>query len=95
MNVDASYATGAGTSTDTLAWGGYSNPPGYLTKNEFWNGSSWTEVADLSSGRGATGAAGTGSTSALAAGGDTAPGRTNATEEFTAADFQIKTVTQS
>ena len=39
---------------------------------EEWNGSSWTEIADLSTGRGAAGGAGT-STAGLVFGGEVSP----------------------
>jgi hypothetical protein len=54
-------------------------------------------VADLATSRGSIGRAGASNTSGLAAGGDLpgSPGRSALTEEFTAADFLIKTVTTS
>jgi hypothetical protein len=61
---------------------------------ESWNGSTWTEQADLSTARYALSGSGASANSAIAAGGYSGTNST-ATEEFTAADFQIKTVTQS
>ena len=69
-------------------------PGGFLANCEHWNGSSWTEVADVSTAMTRGGGAGTGGTSGLKFGGST-PSNTAATEEFTAADFQIKSVTTS
>ena len=79
--------------TAALAIGGY-RPPGSVTNiNESWDGSSWTEVADMATAR-TTAGAGTSAQSALAIGGYTGS-FTAATEEFTAAEFEIKTVTTS
>ena len=71
--------------------------PPLTAKTESWDGSSWTEVADVSTARnGGAGTPGTSSTSSktLLAGGGT-PSLSGATEEFNAADFQTKTVTTS
>ena len=63
-----------------------------LTEN--YNGTSWTEVADLATGREQIRGAGS-DVAALAVGGAT-PGTVYAnTEEFTAPDFEINTVTTS
>jgi hypothetical protein len=67
-----------GLNTDTIYFGGITPP--YTTKTEFWNGTSWTEVNDLSTAKGY--AAGTGtSTSAFSFGGE--PGSLSTTEEWT------------
>ena len=69
--------------------GRYNPSPGNYDLCEQWNGSSWTEVNDLSTGR--FFAAGSGTQSAgLLAGGRTGPGTTNLnnTEEFSGV-FQI------
>ena len=63
---------GCGTSTAALAFGG-GNSPSQLAYTETWNGSSWTETADLSTARRQLWGAGT-NTNALAFGGETAPG---------------------
>ena len=62
---------------------------------EYFDGSSWTEVGDLAIGRNCGGnmSSGTGTSAGIVFGG-TAPGGA-ATEEWTAADYQIKTVTTS
>ena len=88
---------GSGSTTDGLVFGGriISSPPAAASAlTESWDGSSWTEVADLATARGGGGGAQniSSSTSALYFGGNT--GNTN-TEEWTAADFLIKSVTTS
>ena len=73
----------------------FAGSPGSGTANtESWDGTSWTEVADLSPSRWDVGGAGDSVTSAIAFGGGT-PTIQTATEEWTAADFLIKTVTTS
>ena len=57
----------AGSKTAALVWGGKQAPPASITKNESYNGSSWTEVNDLNSGRQFSGGGGT-QTAALAFG---------------------------
>ena len=83
-----------GTTTSGILYGGYLGPPGTTAKTESWNGSGWTEQSDLSSSRYALSGSGASSTSAIAAGGYTGT-NTAVTEEWTAADFQIKSVTTS
>ena len=65
---------------------------------ESWNGTSWTEVADLATARRGGGGGGV-ATSAIMSGGSpngSPPySNSNATEEWTAAEFEIKTVTTS
>ena len=95
-NTGRSNARGNGDSSSFLAVGG-DNPPGPVAACESWNGTSWTEVADLATGRyevGTSCLAPTNSTVAFGGGSSTDNGYT-LTEEFTAADFQIKTVTTS
>ena len=79
--------------SDVLLMTGVS-PSGYKANCEHWNGTTWTEVADVSTAMTRGGGAGTGGTSGLKFGGST-PSNTAATEEFTAADFEIKSVTTS
>jgi hypothetical protein len=90
LNEGRESPGGAGTQTAALAFGGTSS----AALTEVWNGSSWTEVADLSTGRSQIGSSGATNTAALAFGGAN-PGYTNVAEQFTAADFEIKTVTTS
>ena len=79
-----------GTTTSGLLYGGYFNPPSANKANtESWNGSTWTEQADLSTARYALSGSGASASSAIAAGGYASKNST-ATEEWTAADFQIK-----
>ena len=66
-----------------------------MTNTEAWNGSSWSEVADLATGVSSQGSGGTSDTSAFSAGGNRGPANTDVTEEWHADDFQIKTVTTS
>jgi len=67
---------GAGNKTAALVWGGKQAPPAILTKNESYDGSSWTEVGDLNAARSYSGGAGT-QTAALAIGNTTAPKAAN------------------
>jgi len=90
-NANKHGAAGSGTTTSGLIFGG--NIPSVTAATEFWNGTTWTEVADLGTARSSLGGAGT-SLAAIGFGGNT-PTRTAVTEEFTAADFQIKSVTTS
>ena len=96
MNTARSYLASSGTSTSAIVFGGYrgASAGGNTAATEFWNGSSWTEVADLGTSRRDHAGTGQSSNTALAAGGY-ASDETNVAEEFTAADFQIKSVTTS
>ena len=92
MNVSDSRQ-GTGTQTAAIIFGGQT----VIANAETYDGSSFTEVGDLNTARGYHACGGT-PTSAIATGGRTAPSSpnfTNIVEEFTAADFLIKTVTQS
>ena len=77
LNTSRYYfgASGYGTNTATLAFGGDSN----ITNNELWNGTNWTETADLNTGRRLVCGSGT-STSALAYGGYNGSASVNNTE---------------
>jgi len=77
---------------DTIIFGGYIST--HAANTESWNGSSWTELNDLSTARSDMAGTGSGSTDALAGGGEP-PGAIGAVEEWTAADFEIKTMTTS
>ena len=92
LNTARSYLVGVGISTAALAAGGYTGS--YTGKTESYNGTSWTETTDLNTSRGSGGGAGT-YTASIYFGGVASPGPTTATEEFTAADFQIKSETTS
>ena len=87
-NRDSGGSSGV-SNTSSLIFGG-NTPPG-TAKTEFWDGSSWTEVGDLGTAEFDNDGAGT-ATDAWSAGGNGYEART---EEWTAADFEIKTVTTS
>ena len=55
--------------------------PPFQTKNEAYDGSSWTEVADLNTARAAGAADGT-NTASIAVGGDAGPGNDNNAETW-------------
>ena len=61
----------SGTNTASLCFGGNVSPNNASAKNESWNGSAWTEVADLNTSRRQLPGAGTDNTSSLAFGGET------------------------
>ena len=95
-NSRAQYASSGTSSPNGLIFTGSTGPASGVNNCEHWNGSSWTEINDVSTavrtaGRGPVGT----STSALKFGGFANPATTASTEEFTAEDFQIKTVTTS
>ena len=70
MNTARQARGSNGTQTSSLVYGGYSTAQSTLC--ESWDGSSWTEVADLNQSRSAEGA-GASNTSALAFGGNVPP----------------------
>ena len=90
--------SGQGSATLALVYAGRLYPPNASSAlTESWDGTSWTEVNDLSTARRAGSGGGT-ATSAILGGGSTsgsAPGHVATTEEWAAADFQIKSVTTS
>ena len=68
LNTGRQEMTGSGVSQDSaLAFGG-DNGPGIVALTETYNGTSWTEVADLNTARSVLGGTGT-ATAALAVGG--------------------------
>ena len=82
LNTARDYIVGSnfGTQTAALGFAGYAGPsvsPRYVGLTEQYDGSSWTEVADLNTGR-AYGTGGGTSTSAIAAGGYTGTINSNA-----------------
>ena len=95
LNTPRYALNSSGTDSSGIVFSGQTAPPtSDKTLTEFWNGSSWTEVADMATARyGAGGSSNGSSSSALAFGGF--PGQKTNTEEFTGADFQIKSVTTS
>ena len=91
MNTGRSSGAGqTGTNASAQVAGGYTGTA-YSGVNENWNGTNWTEVADLSTGRSGAGGAGADSTSALIYGGFT-PSVTAATEEWSGSTVVTKTV---
>ncbi len=84
--------------TSALAYGGNDPSSAATNKTEAWNGSSWSELNDLStSARQYVSQAGGSASSGLLAGGLTSPSggsSTTATEEWTA-DLANKTITTS
>jgi hypothetical protein len=78
---------GSGTSTSGLAYGGRNPGAGNGTSTtEFWNGSAWTEVADLSTAKYAMASSQLGSSSSALSAGGWAPTATASTEEWTVPD---------
>ena len=75
---------GNGTQTSALAYGGLTAPgsPNKTGKTESYNGTSYSEVADLNSARYDTQGAGTDSTQALCCQGHTGPARQAITESW-------------
>ncbi len=82
LNTARAYlgATKTGSQTASLVFGG-TPPTNGRTENESYNGTSWTELADLNTGRYSPGGAGS-TTAALAFGGETAPGKKDETETW-------------
>jgi hypothetical protein len=88
----------SGTTTEGLMFGIYDNGPGVgVANNLSWDGTSFTEVADLGTARNAGGGptASLGTTSSAILAGGYSTGYIANTEEWTAADFQINTLTTS
>jgi len=76
---------GAGSSnTNALVYGGdvYPTSPRFSNAVEKWNGTSWTEVSELNTGRLDVGGGGLSSTQAIAFGGATTPNSENETETW-------------
>ena len=96
INTNRYYAEASSNSPDNtsgIIFGGRTPPNSATAVTEFWNGTTWTEVNDLSTGRWEAGGAGS-TNSALMFGGQS-PSTVANNEEFSADDFQIKTVTTS
>ena len=92
LNTARAQMASTGLTTAGIVAGGVTP---IVAITESWNGSSWTEVNDMSTARYGPGyGTGTGPTNLLFSGGYTTTDVAN-TEEWTAADFQIKTVTTS
>ena len=85
-NLNTGKRTGgsAGSTTLALVYGGALWPSGVTAQTESYNGTSWTEVGDLATARYAAqqGQGVNAAMTALSSGGDTAPGKVGATEEW-------------
>ena len=92
MNTTRSTGGGFGIQTSAMAASGYS--PTIRTNCEHFDGTSWTEVADVSTGRFRLASSGTSGTAGIVGGGQT-PSIVGNVEEFTAADVVTKSVTSS
>ena len=79
-----------GSSTSATAYGGYDTAVRGYTED--YDGTSWTEVADLSTARYKLGGAGSTGGSGLAVGGTASPGVQSAVEEWTQS-HNVKTIT--
>ena len=90
MNTGRNALGGQGTQTAAIAFGG--NPP-YRAETEIWNGTSWTEVADLSAGRSSGASVGTSTVAMYMGGSPVSPGVL--TEEWAGSPVTAKVVTVS
>ena len=90
-----SRTTGSGTQTSMLIAGVPNATPAALV--EAWDGTSWSEVAENATQRQSLAGGKVSSTAAVIFGGQRpgSPERKNETEEWNAAEFEIKTVTTS
>jgi hypothetical protein len=88
MNNSTYGLNGAGSQTAGLGFAGY------LTDTELYDGTSWTINGTMATPRSTVAAFGT-QASAVAAGGNLAPGLTTATEEYTGPGPGTKTITVS
>ena len=92
----ANGGPGSGASGDSALAIAFAGQNPVIATNEAWDGTSWTEVGDLANARNFFGSSNnSGNTSAFAATGENDSTLINNTEEWTAADFEIKTVTTS
>tara|TARA_R110000796_G_scaffold204073_1_gene320256 strand:- start:377 stop:1357 length:981 start_codon:yes stop_codon:yes gene_type:complete len=93
LNTARNLLSSSGTTnTEMLVFGGTPN----LANTENWNGTTWTEINDMGTGRQETGGTTNGSTSLAAVwGGSISATSQTITEEFTAPDLGIKTISTS
>ena len=96
INTPRNYASQhGGTQTSAIYAGGHPTTPAE-TLTEIYDGTSWTEVADLTTGRYGLGGAAVNNTAALVFGGTQDPGpAVDASEEWTTPDITTVTVTTS
>ena len=93
VNTARSDYGSSGTTSSAIIFGGNGTPTA-KAETEYYDGTSWTEINDMSTARYGVSGTGGSSTSALAAGGN-APPSNNLTEEWTAPDVVINTLTTS
>ena len=93
MNLVRDNLGACGIATAALAFGGEEDTPSdqFYAQTEEWNGTSWTEVADLNAGRTRVGSAGT-TTNALCIAGNPGTGIVASTEEWSKPSTSTKTV---
>jgi len=94
VNTARSNYGSSGTTSSAIIFGGLGSPT-VKAETEYYDGTSWTEVNDMATARYGVNGTGGSSTSALAAGGYTPPGNYSLTEEWTAPDLVINTLTTS
>ena len=103
LNTPRHLGGGSGIQTAAVVSTGRGGPPGYTPTAvvEAWDGTSWTEINNVSSARAYTSSAGTAagnpSSQSIIFGGATtsSTANTTATEEFSAEEFTINTLTTS
>ena len=88
VNTGRIDGAGAGTSTSSLFFSGAPYPVSAYT--ESWNGTSWTEVADLNTTRQQGASAGSSNTAALVFGGETSTAKSDHVEEWNGSSFSEK-----
>ena len=81
LNTARRLTSGSGTQTSSNCISGYSPSPNYMTQVENYDGTSWTEVAEVNTARYGTSAAGVDNTSSLVFGGFDPPGSNSAKTE--------------
>ena len=96
LNTSRGQLAAFGTQTSALAAGGsIPGAPAYSSATELWNGTSWTTNPNsLATAREGPGGGGT-QTSGLAFNGETSPGKTAVTEEWTGTAVAVRTITTS
>ena len=98
MDTDRARLAGDGIQTALVVFGGTTPSPGtQLANTELWNGTAWTEIADVATARYGVGGQGTTAGAVVIFGGNRAasdPAGVTTTEEFTAA-LTNKTITVS
>ena len=83
------------SNTAALFMGGYLPSGAVSADTEQWNGTSWTELANLTTARQSTGGAGTSTLAICISGYNGAPNNVATSEEWDAQTLTVKTVTVS